>query len=171
MDQLRSPAPVRAAVLAALFTAGCWTSRAATPAPVIANREAPTRSPAAPSPLAAEFGVFRGSGAFEMTDEIALYDGSLFGWRMQLDCAAGRPVRIREELRLPGPGAWSADPTLEISRDGHSARVRDEVACTEDGWVEKVWSVSAGDPPGTWVLRVTAEGFATQTFRATFDVP
>jgi len=162
---------VRVVVVAALVIAGCWTSRAAQPSAVIANHEAPRKPPVAPSPLGAELGIIDGTGAFTRTDEVPLYDGSVFGWRLQLDCAPGAPVRIREELRLPGPGAWGADPDLVISRDGRSARVRDQLACSEDGWIEKVWTVSPGDPPGVWTIRVTAEGFATQTFRATFDVP
>lgn len=104
-------------------------------------------------------------GAIEAAREVPLYPGSTFGWRLGLGCTAA--VEVREELRLPAPGDWGTDPDLEISRDRRTARIASTVPC-EGGSIEKLWSVSPHDPPGVWIIRVKARGFATQTFRARF---
>lgn len=153
---------VRLAVIA-IALAGCWS----TPAPrEPLHHEVPRASaPLPPEPLAAEFGTFDEDGQIHPTVEIPLYAGSVFGWRLQLGCT--RAVSVREDLYLPGPGDWGSSPDLTISPNAKAAQSRSTLACTK-GWIENTWSASAGDPPGVWVLRVTADGFAPQTFRATF---
>jgi hypothetical protein len=151
-----------------LLSNGCWRGSPAPP-PVLANHVAPSAVVhVLPSPLAAELGVLDPAGGFVERDQIPLYGGSVFGWRLQLECVAGTTIAVREELRLPAPGAWGADPDMEISHDGLRARVRSQVPCGEGGWIEKIWGVSNGDPEGVWTIRVTAAGYAPHLFHATF---
>jgi hypothetical protein len=56
---------------------------------------------------------------------------------------------------------------MTITAGGRVATIESTAPC-EAGWIEKIWAASAGDPPGVWVIRVTPEGFAPHTFRATF---
>ena len=148
----------------ALVLGACWSS---TPPPAPLRNEAPrSTGPSDPEPLAAEFGTFDDLGVLEPAVEIPLFGGSAFGWRLQLGCTGA--VAVHEQLRLPTAGDWGGDPEMTISADGKVATVRSTVPCT-DGWIEKIWTVSPGDPPGVWVVRVTVEGFAPQTFRASFQ--
>lgn len=141
---------------------GCWTERA--PLPPGTARPVPTASPLR-EPLALVFGVIDDAGRLEPAVEIPLFAGSAFGWRIQLGCTG--EVVVREEIHLPSPGDWGPDPDMEISRDQRTAVVKGPRACT-DGWIDRTWTVSAGDPPGPWVLRVTIAGYARQTLRALF---
>lgn len=141
----------------------CWSSPA--PRPPISNEAPRVADPVLPDPLAAVFGTFDDLGTLIPGVEVPLFGGSTFGWRLDLGCTGD--VEVREQLRLPAPGDWGTDPDLTTSDDGRIAEVRAMVPC-RDGWIEKIWSLSPGDPPGLWVVRVTAKGFAPQTFRATF---
>lgn len=142
---------------------GCWSNA---PAREPIHNEAPrVATPVLPGVLAAELGVFDADGVLHPTADIPLYAGSAFGWRIQIGCTSA--VEYREELRLPSPGDWGSDPDMTISAGGKLATIEATAAC-EAGWIEKIWSVSAGDPPGVWVIRVTPAGFAPHTFRVTF---
>ena len=161
----------RGTLLGWLVISGCWSS-APPPAVPIANTRPPV--PAAhqlKEVAAAEFGIWDLDGQFHPTFEVPLHAGSVFGWRVSLPCTTPF-VPIQEELRLPAPGDWGSDPDMMISRDLRSVTIRNRAEC-HDGWIEKQWSVSAGDPAGVWAVRITAEGYATRTFRATFtpDLP
>jgi hypothetical protein len=164
MTEPSSPVALSFLTLFAGGLAGCWAS----PPPVAPPIEHRASTPVAhrgPEPIVAEFGTIDDDGVLHPSAEIPLYPGSAFGWRLQLPCQ--HTVEVDEELRLPSAGDWSTDPDVAISARGKVATVHSEAACL-DGWIESSWRVSAGDPPGIWVLRVTAAGFAPQTFRATF---
>ena len=156
--------------LAAVALAGCWSS----PAPAVPTPHAPPRAPipaARPIPDG-ELGTWDELGAFHPTFEIPLAAGTVFGWRLAIPCGR-RPqggVEVLEELRLPAPGDWGGDPEMVISADRTKVSVRATIDC-QDGWIEKQWSVSAGDPVGTWTIRVTAEGYGPRSFLATFVAP
>ncbi|MDX2087143.1 MAG: hypothetical protein SFX73_04810 [Kofleriaceae bacterium] len=149
-----------------VMVTGCWTATPVSPALPI-SKPAPRPAVALPSPRSAEVGIFTLTG-FVASDEIPMYMDPTFGWRIQLDCANGDVIRVREEFRLPKPGVWSPSPNLEIRDEGRIARFRGEAICGDDGWIEKGWSLSPGDPPGDWVIKVTPAGYKTTTFHATF---
>jgi hypothetical protein len=146
--------------------AGCWHSSSPAPPP-LTNSEPPRAvTPVQPDVTAAEVGIWDPDGAFHSTHDIPLFPGSTFGWRINLPCKTG-VVAVAEELWLPAPGDWPADPEMEISADRKRVVLRYQTEC-RSGWIEKQWSVSPGDPPGAWAIRVTPEGFAPKTFRVTF---
>ena len=147
------------------IASGCWQSgRSPTP---LTNPTAPrAKAPIKPDVTESDLGVWDRDGVFQPTMDIALYAGSTFGWRIHIPCERGL-VTVDEELRLPAPGDWPADPEMHISADQRSVTLHYQAECRE-GWIEKRWSVSAGDPPGHWVMRVSVEGFATKTFHASF---
>jgi hypothetical protein len=113
-----------------------------------------------------ELGVWDDDRVFRATNEFPLHAGSTFGWRIRIPCGP-RLVVVDEELHLPAAGDWPADPDMHISADRKSVSLRYQLDCRAD-WIEKQWSVSQGDPPGVWVIRVTVDGYAPKTFRASF---
>ena len=144
---------------------GCWKS-GPEPAP-LTNAAAPrAKAPVKPDVTDAELGIWDADAVFQPTSDVPLYAGSTFGWRINIPCERGL-VSVDEEMRLPAPGDWPADPELHVSPDQRTVTLHYQAECRE-GWIEKRWSVSAGDPPGLWVIRVSVEGFATKTFRASF---
>lgn len=152
------------------IASACWTTSPAPPP--ITNTSSPrARAPVKPDVSEAELGVYDADGVFRPTNDVPLFAGSAFGWRIRIPCGGG-PVTVDEELRLPAPGDWPADPSVLISQDLRSATLHYQTECRA-GWIEKQWSVSPGDPPGVWTIHVTVDGFATKTFRASFhrDVP
>ena len=151
-----------------LLIAGCWTAPTAPPAP--ANLAPPgARAPALLEVGVAEVGTWDRDDAFHATYDVPLSPGQTFGWRLYLPCTT-LWASYQEEMLLPAPGDWPADPDMTVSYDGRSVTIRSTAACTE-GWIEKRWTVAAGDPPGVWTIKVTAAGYATKTFRATFAPP
>ena len=161
--------PVLALTVALLITPeiGCWSDAQRPPA---APPPAARPAPAQPAEVAAaEFGTVNEDGVVTPATEIPLYDGSLFGWRIKIP-GCEPLIEVREELTLPGPGDWERGEGMTISRDQQTAIVRSDAEC-HDGWVAKIWSVAAGDPPGDWVLRVTVKGYAPLTFAAAVNPP
>jgi hypothetical protein len=147
------------------IASACWRSPPAPP-PITNSVTPRAKAPVKPDVAEAEVGIWDSDGVFHQTDEVALYPGSPFGWRIRVPCTDG-PVTVDEELRLPAPGDWPADPEMRISTDQRSATLRYQTECRA-GWIEKQWSASAGDPPGVWIIRVTVEGFAATTLHADF---
>ena len=160
---LRANLALFGVALVAAPCGGCWTERVPV-APVASAPPAPVTGPLR-EPFALMFGVIDGAGRLEPAVEIPLFAGSAFGWRIQLGCSG--EVEVRDDIHLHSPGDWVADPDMQISRDQRTAVVKGPRACV-DGWIERTWTVSAGDPPGPWVLRVTIAGYARQTLRAVF---
>ena len=98
---------------------------------------------------------------------LPLQDGQQFGWRMQLQSKL-TTVRVREELTLPTePRTWG-DPDPELKRktsaDGRTATT-ELLLVPVDGVIQFSWTVTRGDPAGTWVLKVQVEDLPVQIFR------
>lgn len=156
--------PLVTAIVLGVLSA-CWRGPSAPAAPrPHEERISETRS--LPSPAGAAAGPLV-DGRVVASVEIPHYPGSPFGWRLELGCAPDTMIDYVEQLRLPIPGDWGLDPELTISNGGRVATVRSQLPCT-DGAIEKGWTVSDGDPAGTWTIKVTAAGFTTQTFRLRF---
>ena len=81
---------------------------------------------------------------------------------------AAKKVLVREELTLPEePKTWG-DPEPDIKRkttpDGRTA-ISEFWLEPKDGFILHSWSITKGDPKGTWVLKVTVQGQAEIIFR------
>jgi hypothetical protein len=131
-------------------------------------------APAAPDlqlVLKAESGLF---GPYDQVPQsfvpnrlLPLKDGQAFGWRMQLRNPP-RQVRVREELTLPAePKTWG-DPEPGLRRkttpDGRTA-VTDQLLEPKDGVISQSWTVTQGDPKGTWVIKVRVDDGPEHVFR------
>jgi hypothetical protein len=98
---------------------------------------------------------------------LPLSDGQSFGWRMTIKTNK-KWVRVREELTLPAePKTWG-DPEPDLKRktsaDGRTATTElllEPVA----GVIQFSWTVTTGDPRGTWVLKLRIEDQAEQVFK------
>jgi len=138
-------------------------------APVAAQ---PQARPAAVQVLRAEVGLLSapdtaGRQAFTPGTVLPLRDGQEFAWRLVVKTT--QPfVRVREELTLPAePRTWG-DPEPDIQRrttpDGRTAITQWRLA-PQDGVLQSAWTVTTGDPPGTWVLTLTVEDQPPRVFR------
>jgi hypothetical protein len=98
---------------------------------------------------------------------LPLRDGQEFAWRLLVKTR--KPfVRVREELTLPAePRTWG-DPEPDIKRrttpDGRTAITEWRLA-PEDGVLQSAWTVTTGDPSGTWVLTLKVEDQPARVFR------
>jgi hypothetical protein len=98
---------------------------------------------------------------------LPLRDGQEFAWRLVVK--TNKPfVRVREELTLPAePRTWG-DPEPDIRRrtthDGRTAITEWRLAPV-DGVLQSAWTVTTGDPPGTWVLKLKVEDQPERVFR------
>ena len=77
-------------------------------------------------------------------------------------------VLVREELTLPAePRTWG-DPEPDLKRktsaDGKTATTEIWLE-PRDGVIFHSWTVTQGDPPGSWVLRVWVDGQPQRSFR------
>ncbi len=104
---------------------------------------------------------------FVPSANLPLQDGQQFGWRMQLRTKL-TTVRVREELTLPAePRTWG-DPEPGLKRrtlaDGRTATT-ELLLVPVDGVIQFTWTVTRGDPAGTWLLKVQVEDLPVQTFR------
>lgn len=144
----------------------------AAPAPV--PSKAPTRAPAADEVqvLKAEVGLLgaldaSGRQPFRPGTLLPLRDGQEFAWRLVVK--TNKPfVRVREELTLPAePRTWG-DPEPDIKRrttpDGRTAITEWRLAPV-DGVLQSAWTVTTGDPAGTWVLKLKVEDQPERVFR------
>ncbi|MFN9744664.1 MAG: hypothetical protein ACK57B_03320 [Betaproteobacteria bacterium] len=108
-----------------------------------------------------------GRQAFTPAGVLPLRDGQEFAWRLVVQTR--QPfVRVREELTLPAePRTWG-DPDPGVRRrttpDGRTAITEWRLA-PQDGVLQSAWTVTTGDPPGTWVLTLTVEDQAPRVFR------
>jgi hypothetical protein len=123
------------------------------------------------SVLKAESGLFgtseAGTQTFVATRALPLKDGQAFGWRIQLRTQA-TTVRVREELTLPAePKTWG-DPEPGLKRrttpDGRTAVTELQLA-PRNGFISQSWTVTTGDPKGTWVIKVRVEDGPEHVFR------
>ncbi len=157
--------------VARLSPLGVWAALAA--CLLVQASPASLAAPATDKPvvLKAEGGLFApGDGAdsaFVASKVLPLKDGQVFGWRIQLRHPA-RAVRVREELSLPAePKTWG-DPEPGLKRrttaDGRSA-ITELQLTPRDGFISQSWTVTTGDPKGTWVIKVRVEDGPEQVFR------
>lgn len=150
-------------------TAIWWAAALAVPAGAADGRAA---TPVARTPvLKAESGLFgpgeSGSQPFAPSTALPLKDGQAFGWRIQLRPGTGT-VRVREELTLPvEPKTWG-DPEPGLKRrntpDGRSAITELQLSPV-NGFISQSWTVTTGDPKGTWVIKVRVEDGPEHVFR------
>ena len=121
--------------------------------------------------LKAEAGLFgpvdQMPQSFVPSSVLPLKDGQAFGWRMQVRTQA-RLVRVREELTLPAePRTWG-DPEPGLKRkttsDGRTA-ITELLLEPKDGLISQSWTVTQGDPKGSWVLKVRVEDGPEHIFR------
>ncbi len=149
-----------------------WT--AATLLAVAAAMPVAARAQAVPAVqvLKAEVGLLgprdeAGRQVFTPTTTLPLRDGQEFGWRLVLKTR--QPfVRVREELTLPAePRTWG-DPEPDVKRrttpDGRTAITEWRLA-PQDGVLQSAWTVTTGDPTGTWVLKLKVEDQPERVFR------
>lgn len=108
-----------------------------------------------------------GRQAFKPGTLLPLRDGQEFAWRLVVK--TNKPfVRVREELTLPAePRTWG-DPEPDIRRrttpDGRTAITEWRLAPV-NGVLQSAWTVTTGDPPGIWVLRLQVEDQPVREFR------
>jgi hypothetical protein len=152
--------PSRLPVLA-LAALAAWTATTATAAPA-----------AAVQVLRAEVGLLgapdaAGRQAFSPAGVLPLRDGQEFAWRLVVKTS--KPfVRVRETLTLPAePRTWG-DPEPDVKRrttpDGRTAITEWRLA-PQGGVLQSAWTVTTGDPPGTWVLTLEVEDQPPRVFR------
>lgn len=129
-------------------------------------------APAGVQVLQAEVGLFGprdelGRQSFQPGRHLPLRDGQEFGWRIVVK--TNKPfVRVREELTLPAePRTWG-DPEPDIKRrtspDGRTAITEWRLAPV-NGVLQSAWTVTTGDPPGTWVMKLQVEDQPERVFR------
>lgn len=107
------------------------------------------------------------AGAFMPSSRLPLKDGQTFGWTMTLQTTRTR-VRVREEITLPQePRTWG-DPEPDIKRkttaDGKTA-ITEVWLEPRNGRIFHTWTVTQGDPKGSWVIKVLVDGQAERVFR------
>lgn len=121
--------------------------------------------------LKAEGGLFASGDSsddrFVASRALPLKDGQAFGWRIQLRQPA-RTVVVREELTLPAePRTWG-DPEPGLKRrttaDGRTA-ITELRLTPRNGVISQSWTVTTGDPKGTWVIKVRVEDGPEHVFR------
>lgn len=149
------------AVVSALLVCACQPAAAAGPAQPAATVIITQAQAGLLGPPAAAVAQFVPSA------QLTLQDGQEFGWRMQLKTKLTQ-VRVREELTLPAePRTWGdPEPGLKrrTSADGRTATT-ELLLVPVDGVIQFSWTVTRGDPAGTWVLKVQVEDLPVQTFR------
>lgn len=131
----------------------------------------PSAAPGSVRILSAQSGLFGdpsgGLESFAAGSRLPLRDGQVFGWRMQVQTDKPR-VAVREELTLPSePTTWG-DPEPDVKRrttpDGRTA-VSEYQLEPKGGFIANSWTVTGGDPKGTWIIKVKVEGQAERVFR------
>lgn len=101
------------------------------------------------------FGVESCEGFVE-TSDVDLIAGETFSWRLLVP--DGQPVAWREELVLPSaPAQWSGAHFIEI-KDGGRTAVTAGVDLPYEGLIGHGWSITDGDPPGDYELRLWVDG-------------
>ncbi len=109
-----------------------------------------------------DFGVYD-CGGFTETTMVDLIPGETFGWRLSVP--DNRPVMWREELVLPeAPAQWSGSNFVDI-KDGGRTAVTAGVDIPYAGELAHAWSITDGDPPGDYELRLWVDGRLHEIFR------
>lgn len=97
------------------------------------------------------------------SDRVPLVVGTTFGWVMLVSPEDER-VHVREELILPeAPKTWQHTEATRISSDGRVA-ITEDVLVPKDGWISNGWTITEGDPPGPYQIRVYLDGRLVKSF-------
>lgn len=137
----------------------------------LASAQTPAAKPDAVRVLSAQAGMFgppgTGTRHFTPSTTFPLRDGQAFGWMMTLQTTRSK-VLVREELTAPAEPLTWGDPEPDLKRktspDGRT--VTTEIWLEpKDGVIFHSWTVTQGDPKGTWVWRVWIDGQAERSFR------
>jgi hypothetical protein len=100
---------------------------------------------------------------FTETDHVHLVPGTTFGWRLKLREPMSS-VMLREEFVLPAaPAYWGLGPDTRLNEDRTVATTERRVSPT-DGWLSREWTLTAGDPPGDYEMRVFLNDELVKTF-------
>lgn len=104
--------------------------------------------------VSAEFGLFNaletGRPPFIATPLVPLVVDQSYGWVIVLKTSA-KTVRWREEF-------------IRATSDEARATITEREVTLHNGVIFNSWSVAAGDPTGTYRMRVTIEGQLVRTF-------
>jgi hypothetical protein len=152
---------VRRALILVAALSGCWRDAADPPvAPIVISPK-----PTLPHVAGAEFGTFT-NDTFTKSQNIRLAPGVVYGWRVRPPCK--EMVDVRETIKTPSPGDWHVDPTSsKLSADRMQLVVENALPCF-NGWVERQWTVTAGDPEGIYTVTVEVDGFTPVRFHPRF---
>lgn len=116
------------------------------------------------------FGLFNPSGSgqlpFVPTNVVPFSVNQAYGWIIVVKTSA-KTVRWREEFTLPAaPRTWGGpEPigTRANSDDGRTTITEREVS-PQNGVIFNTWAVAAGDPTGSYRMRISINGRLVHTF-------
>ena len=153
-----------------MWIGGCGSQPAPVPPTPISSppklEEAEAQQPAATLFGQVIDGTYKRQSRFELTER------TIYGWRIKLPCTG--PTLFRETLRLPAPGEWTFDPLtaehVTVSDDQRRVVTEDYSGCF-DGWIQHAWKITAGAPPGEYVMSVEIDGYQPQVFHGRFYTP
>lgn len=123
-----------------------------------------------PKTQSIEFGVFKkiNNNQYELSlsRNLNLSSKSTYGWCAQIEPFVGK-VKIREELELPASASnWGTveNMKVDISPDGRKAVVEGEIDVNGKFIGHASWSLSDGDPIGTYKMRLFLNGVLKKEF-------
>lgn len=107
-----------------------------------------------------QFGIWLpdedGAMRFKATADVPNEEDQAYGWRVRV-AESEHAVKWIESVTLPeAPDSWEGvedDPSVMISEDGRTATTVG-VVVPDGGYLENVWFVSIGDPPGEYEMLV-----------------
>ncbi|MCJ8282836.1 MAG: hypothetical protein MJK14_24280 [Rivularia sp. ALOHA_DT_140] len=118
----------------------------------------------------AEFGILKtdknGKVKLIPTTKIPLQEGTVYGWRIQLQEYQGK-LTWQEVLTLPKPPlTWGTDngEHFFLSPDGTKSVIK-RTDLVNKGMVNNFWTVSSGDPTGKHVIEVYTNKHRIATFK------
>lgn len=89
--------------------------------------------------------------------------GVQYMWKLKTNFKT--PVFLREEFILPeAPSTWKVRSSSAQLVDGGRECVLESFQPVDDGWVGHAWTVSPGDPPGLYEIRIRLNGKLAHTF-------
>jgi len=107
-----------------------------------------------------QFGIWLpdedGAMRFTATADVPNEEDQAYGWRVRV-AESEDAVKWIETVTLPeAPESWEGvedDPNVMVSEDGRTATTVGAVI-PDGGYLENVWFVSLGDPPGEYEMSV-----------------
>jgi len=104
-----------------------------------------------------------GSVFFYESKDVPLEEDIFFGWRIRL-ITDKEKVIWKEEFIVPEPPTvWGYGHGTEFDEQGKIATTEKTVSL-KDGWIGHGWFVAAGDPPGTYIMKIYVDGALAKTF-------